>query len=117
MFSTVNAMLREKAKKNVLTKSCGGVLWIIINICMLRRWHMSIRIATKVELIVKVVSNGFHTQRSTLRRLRRIYPRRTSLGRIVKVDDDACVHEHAPALVVVPIRRMSIFGGGKGGRW
>src|SRR5579863_6679493 len=97
------------------TKSCGSVLWIIINCCMLGRWYMSIRLRTKVELINRVL-NGFHTQRSTLRRLRRIYSRITSLGPIVRVDGDACVHECAPALgwIVVPFRHTLVFGGGGG---
>src|SRR6266850_3556388 len=108
---------RKEKKKMFSTKSCGSVLWIKIKSCMLGRWHMSSRIGMKVELINRVL-NVFHTQRSTLRRLQRIYSRITSLGRIVRVDDDACVHGCGPALrrIVVPIRRTLIFGGGGGKR-
>jgi hypothetical protein len=101
-----------RKKKDDSTVPCSSVLWII-NSCVFRRWNMSIQIRTKVEWINRVL-NKFHTQRSTLRRLRKVYSRRASLVRIVMADDDAGVHARAPALgriVVMQIRGLPILGG------
>jgi hypothetical protein len=84
---------------------------------------MSIQIVGRKAELINRVLNGFHPQRSTLQRPGKIYQRRASPVRIVRVDDDAGVHARAPELgwAVVQIRHLPIFGEGNRGegkiRW
>jgi hypothetical protein len=102
-------------ERGVSIESCSSVLWKI-NSCMPERWYMSIQLGIIGELINRVL-NGFHAQRSTLQRPRKIY-QRASPVRIVRVNDDAGVHVCAPELdwaVEKRIRHLPIFGGGNRG--
>lgn len=124
MFSTVNVIAeRERERICFQPYSCNSVLEKI-NSCVPERWYMSIQIGWKAEWINRVLNGGLHAQRSTLQRPQKIYQRRASPVRFVRVDDDAGVHVCGPALgwaVVVRIRHLPIFGvGNRGGgkrRW
>ena len=104
---------REKRVSTLVMQQSSGK----INSCV--RWYMSIQIGRKAEVINRLLNGGLHVRRSTLQRPQKIYQRRASPVRTVRVGDDAGVHACAPALgwaVVLRIRHLPIFGvGNRGG--